>query len=125
MAKRPVVRRLLLFAAVTVVVAVTAQAGLWFVPFILGVAAGAVSMRRRRVVLPVVAGAIAGWTLPLWTLALRGYPAGATARAIAAFAGLPPHAFATVVVTLLLAALQVWAGAWLVRALAPESARQN
>jgi hypothetical protein len=108
-------KRLLLFAGVAGVTALTAWAGLWFVPF----AAGAASLRWRRVVLTAVAGAVAGWALPLWILALRGQPSGATARVIAALAGLPPHAFVTVAVTLLLAALQVWCGAWLARALAP------
>lgn len=113
------VRRLLLFAFVAAVTALTAWAGLWFVPFVAGVAVGAASLRWRRLVLAAVAGAVAGWALPLWILALRGRPAGATARVIAALAGLPPHAFVTVALTLLLAALQVWTGAWLARALAP------
>ncbi|HEX6452998.1 MAG TPA: hypothetical protein VF060_26505 [Trebonia sp.] len=116
------VRRLLLFAGVAAVTALTAWAGLWFVPFVAGVAAGAASRRWRRIVLVTVAGAVAGWALPLWILALRGQPAGAAARTIAALAGLPPHAFVTVVVTLLLAALQVWVGAWLARALTPGPA---
>ena len=105
--------------AVAVVVAATAAAGWWFVPFVAGVAAGLLSLRWRRVVVPAVLGAVAGWALPLWILALRGYPAGATAHAIAAFAGLPPYATVAIVVTLLLAALQVLAGAWLARAFAP------
>jgi hypothetical protein len=53
----------------------------------------------------------------MWLLALRGLPAGATARAIASLAGLPPYAAITIVATLLLAALQALAGAWLTRAL--------
>jgi hypothetical protein len=65
-------------------------------------------------------GAVAGWALPLWILALRGLPTGATARAIAAFAGIPPYAAVAVVVTLLLAGLQTLVGAWLARALAPR-----
>ena len=112
-----------LFAVVAIVVAATAQAGLWWVPFIAGVLAGLASLRwpylrPTRVVLVTVAGAVVGWALPLWIMALLGYPSGATARAIAGFAGLPPYAFVTVVVTLLLAALQVLAGTWLARALA-------
>ena len=46
--------------------------------------------------------------------------AGATARAIASLAGLPPHAAVTIVATLLLATLQALAGAWLTRALLPR-----
>lgn len=113
-------RRLLVFAVAAVVVAVTAQLGLWFVPFIAGVAAGLLSLRWRHVVISAAAGATAGWGLPLWILALRGFPSGATARAIAGFAGLPPHAAVLVVVTLLLAFLQAVAGAWLARAFAPR-----
>jgi hypothetical protein len=111
------VRRLAVFAVVTLVVAGTSALGLWFVPFVAGVAAGLLSLRRPKVVPAAVAGAVAGWGLPLWILALRGLPAGATARAIAALAGIPPYAVVAVVVTLLLAALQTLAGAWLARAL--------
>ena len=114
------VRRLAVFAVVAAVVAATAAAGLWFVPFVAGVAAGLLSLRRPRVVPAAALGAVAGWALPLWILALRGLPAGATARAIAALAGIPPYAAVAVVVTLLLAALQTLAGAWLARALAPR-----
>jgi hypothetical protein len=116
-------RRLAVFVAiavtVAVVVAATAAAGAWFVPFVAGVAAGLLSLRWPGVVIAAVLGAVAGWALPLWILALRGYPAGATAHAIAALAGLPPYAAVTIVATLLLAALQALAGAWLARALAP------
>ena len=80
------VRRLAVFAAVAVVVAATAAAGLWFVPFVAGVAAGLLSRRRPGIVPAAALGAIAGWAVPLWILALRGLPAGATARAIAACA---------------------------------------
>ena len=113
-------RRLAIFVVVTLVVAVTAAAGLWFAPFVAGVAAGLLSLRRPKAVPAAVAGSVAGWALPLWILALRGLPAGATARAIAALAGIPPYAAVAIVVTLLLAALQTLAGAWLVRALAPR-----
>jgi hypothetical protein len=113
-------RRLLIFVVVPIVVALTAAAGLWFVPFVAGVAAGLLSLRRPKAVPAAVAGSVAGWALPLWILALRGLPAGATARAIAALAGIPPYAAVTVIVTLLLAALQTLAGAWLARALTPR-----
>ena len=108
------------FVVLTAVVAVTAQAGAWFVPFIAGVGAGVASFRWRRMVLLAVAAAVVGWAIPLWVLALRGLPAGATARAIASLAGLPPYAAVTIVATLLLTALQALAGAWLTRALFPR-----
>ena len=77
------------FVVLTAVVAATAEAGAWFVPFIVGVAAGVASLRWRRMVVLAVFAAVAGWAIPLWLLALRGLPAGATARAIASLAGLP------------------------------------
>jgi hypothetical protein len=117
------VRRLAVFATVAVVVAAATVAGWWFVPFVAGVAAGLLALLRPGVVLAAALGAVAGWALPLWILALRGYPAGATAHVIAALAGLPPYATVTVVATLLLAALQVLAGAWLARAFAPARIR--
>ena len=68
--------------------------------------------------------AVPGYALPIWIMALRGMPVGATGRVIAGLAGLPPHAPVTVVVTLLLAALQALVGTWLARALLPR-ARQR
>jgi hypothetical protein len=105
------------FVVLAAVVAATAEAGAWFVPFLVGVVAGVASLRWRRMVVLAVSAAVVGWAIPLWVLALRGLPAGATARAIASLAGLPPYAAVTIVATLLLAALQALAGAWLTRAL--------
>ena len=99
-----------------------AYLGAWWVPFPVGVAVGlpvVAGRLGRGGVLAVTAGAVLGWALPLWTMALSSLPAGATARAIAALAGLPPYAAVAVAVTLLLAALQVLAGAWLARAVFP------
>jgi hypothetical protein len=101
-----------------------AWAGVWFTPFLAGLATGALSARwRRGVVLPAVAGAVAGWAFPIWVLALSGQPVGATARSIAALAGIPPYAGVTVFVVLLLAALQAFCGAWLARAVLPPGGR--
>jgi len=82
---RPAGARLTLRVAVFVVAAAAcgllAWAGAWFVPFLAGLAAGALSARGWRwVVLPAAAGAVVGWAFPLWVLALRGQPVGATAR---------------------------------------------
>jgi hypothetical protein len=99
-----------------------AYLGAWWVPFPVGVAAGlpvVAGRLGRGGVLAVTAGAVLGWALPLWTMALSSLPVGATARAIAALAGLPPYAGVAVAVTLLLAALQVIVGAWLARAAFP------
>jgi hypothetical protein len=120
------VKRLIVFIVVAIVVAATAQAGLWWVPFVAGVAAGLLPPERAgRIVLAAAAGAAAGWGLPLWILSLRGYPAGATARVIAALAGIPPYAAVVVVIALLLAFLQAVVGAWLARALVPRRYRQG
>jgi hypothetical protein len=115
------VNRILVFVAVALVVAACAEAGAWYVPFILGLVSGAASSRLAfpSVRLTVLA-AVLGCVLPIWAMALSGLPVGATARAIAGLAGLPPHAGVTVVVTLLLAALQVLVGAWLARAVLPR-----
>jgi hypothetical protein len=113
------------FVVLAAVVAATAWAGAWFVPFIAGIGAGVASLRWRRMVLLAVAAVVVGWAIPLWVLALRGLPVGATARTIASLAGLPPYAPVTIVVTLLLAALQALAGAWLARAVLPRTWRRS
>ena len=117
-------------AALVVAAAATALGawlGAWWVPFLVGLAAGTLGRTgtlgragARGVVLPAVAGAILGWAVPLWALALDGQPVGATAKVIAGLAGLPPYAWVTVTVVLLLAALQVLAGAWLARGVIPR-----
>ena len=122
---RPTLGWVLGVVVLAAVVAATAWAGLWFVPFVAGVAAGVASLRWRRMVLLAVTGSVAGYVLPIWIMALRGMPVGATGRVIAGLAGLPPHAAVTVVATLLLAALQALAGAWLARALLPRGWRRR
>ncbi|HEY6496791.1 MAG TPA: hypothetical protein VIZ43_26235 [Trebonia sp.] len=98
--------------------------GAWWVPFLAGAGTGVLHRTWRPMprgaLLAAVLGALLGWALPLWIMALASLPAGATARAIAALAGLPAYAWVTVVVTLLLAALQVLVGAWLARAILPR-----
>jgi hypothetical protein len=105
----------------------TAAAGLWFGPFVVGLLAGLVSRPggwRMRVAAPVAATmAVAGWGIALWWPALHGQPSGATARVIAALAGLPPHAAAGIALTLLIALAQAVVGAWLGRVLVPRRAR--
>lgn len=115
-------RRLAALVIALAVCSLGAYLGAWWVPFPVGVAVGlpvAAGRAGRGGLLAVTAGAVLGWALPLWTMALSSLPAGATARAIAALAGLPAHAAVGVAVTLLLAALQVLAGAWLARAVFP------
>jgi hypothetical protein len=108
-----------------VVIAVAAEFGLWFVPFVIGVLAGVAARRsgwRLRWALPgVIVMAAAGWAIPLLWQVVRGQPVGATARAIAALAGLPPHAAIGIIVTLLLACLQAVVGLWLGRSVTPRT----
>jgi len=122
-------RRLAVLVTAAAACAVGAWLGAWWVPFLVGLGAGVLSAGvsraaaprgKRGAVLPAVTGATGGWLIVLWVLALAGQPAGATARAIAAIAGLPPYALVTVLVVALLAALQVLAGAWLARAVIPK-----
>ena len=113
-----------------------AMVGLWFMPFLTGLAAG-VAMRwgewRLRVTIPaVLIMAAGGWALALWAAAMRGMPIGPTARTIAQVAGLPAAATpivglpaaATLIVgiTLAVSVVQAMAGLWLGRALTPRRA---
>jgi hypothetical protein len=119
-----------LLACLAAVVIITAGAllGLWFIPFLAGLAAGLAAHAghwRLRVTLPVTAViAAGGWGVALWWLVLRGMPEGAVAREIAALAGLPPYAPVAVAVTLLVAVIQAAAGLWLGRALMPGYGRR-
>ncbi|HEY0718644.1 MAG TPA: hypothetical protein VGD68_13580, partial [Streptosporangiaceae bacterium] len=71
------------------VIAGAAELGLWFVPFLVGLAAGLLQPRldwRLRHTLPaVLAMTVVGWGVPLyWPALIQDQPAGATARVIAA-----------------------------------------
>jgi hypothetical protein len=110
----------------TLVIAGGAELGLWFVPFVVGLAAGLLLARagwRLRHTMPaVLVMALLGWGVPLyWPAVVQGQPAGATARVIAALAGVPPHAVFGVVFTLLVGVLQAVVGLWLGRALTPRA----
>jgi hypothetical protein len=120
-----VVKRLAVLLLALVVCWLGAYLGAWWVPFPVGVAVGmpvVAGWLGRGGLLAATAGAVLGWALSLWAMALSSLPVGATARAIAALAGLPPYAGVAVVVTLLLAMLQVLAGGWLARAVFPGTA---
>jgi hypothetical protein len=118
--------RLVVLVVAAVACALGAWLGAWWIPFLVGVGTGVLhrAWRRmpRRSLWPAVAGALLGWALMLWIMAVASLPVGATARVIAALAGLPPYAGVAVAVTLLLAALQVLVGAWLARAVLPRPA---
>ncbi len=108
------------------VIALTAELGWWFVPFLAGLAVGLIARRLgwrlRRTIPAVLVMTLVGWGVPLyWPVLVQGQPAGATARVIAALAGLPPYAFTGVLVTLLVAVLQAVVGLWLGLALMPRA----
>jgi hypothetical protein len=115
-----------LLAAVSGVAAVAAGAlaGWWFLPFVLGTAAGVASryarLRLRTVSVAVAVCAAAGWGAALAWPALHSLPEGAVARVIAALAGLPPYAVVAFAATLLVAAVQALCGLWLGRAVTPQ-----
>src|ERR1039458_4137313 len=79
-----------------VVIAGGTSLGWWFVA---GAAAGIAARygrwRLRVALLAVTLMAAAGWGIPLCWSAWRGSAVGATARVVAALAGLPPHAAGT------------------------------
>ena len=110
------------------ILALGALAGLWYLPFLVGLAIGVTARYGRlrlRVSLPsVVFVAAAGWAAALAWLMLRDrLPERSVARTIAALGGLPAHAAVGIAVTLLVAAIQAAVGLWLGRALAPGHAR--
>ena len=123
----PVLAWLLAAIAMTGLIWAAAAAGIWFMPFLAGLAAGIAARFggwRLRVTLPaVVIMTAAGWGLALWIPALAGLPVGATGRVIAALAGLPASAVTGVGVALAVGALQGLAGLWLGRALTPRPPR--
>jgi hypothetical protein len=111
------------FAGIAVIVA-GAWFGLWFLPFVVGVVAGLADRFGNwggRIMLPAVAAmAVVGWAIPLCWSALHGEPLAATARVVAALAGLPPYAALAITLTLLVAVIQAAVGLWLGRALTPR-----
>lgn len=117
---------LVVMLAGTVIIALTAELGWWFGPFLTGLAVGLVAPRQgwrlRHTVPAVLVMTLAGWGVPLyWPAVVQNQPVGATARVIAALAGLPAYAFTGVLVTLLVAVLQAVVGLWLARALTPDA----
>jgi hypothetical protein len=119
---------LLAWLACIALLAVGALAGLWFLPFAVGLGTGLAAhagrLRLRTALTAVVVAAAAGWGAALAWLTLRdGLPEPAVARTIAALGGLPAQAAAGIAATLVVAVIQAVAGLWLGRALAPGHAR--
>jgi hypothetical protein len=112
----PLLAALLAWAVTAALLGLGAGLGWWFLPFAAGIVAGAGPWRTLPAVGLVVLAVIAGWGAALWWPALSGAPAGATARAIAALAGLPPHAVIGVAATVGIGILQAVVALWLARA---------
>jgi hypothetical protein len=103
-------------AATAALLGLGAAYGLWFLPFVAGIAAGAGPWRARPGLGLVVLAVTVGWSGALWWPALSGAPVGATARVVAALAGLPPYSAVGVAGPLLVGILQAVAAFWLARA---------
>ncbi len=110
------VRWLAACAAAAALLGLGAGFGLWFLPFVAGLAAGAARWRARSALALVVVAVAAGWGAELWWPTLTGAPEGATARAVAALAGLPPYAGVGIAGTLLVGIVQGAVAVWLARA---------
>jgi hypothetical protein len=122
---QPITLLVLLALAGAALTGWTAMLGLWFVPLVVGVATGIVAhwgeWRLRATVPAVIAMSAAGWGAALIEPAVRGLPIGATARVIAALAGLPAYAAVGIAGTLAVSVLLGLVGLWLGRALTPRS----
>jgi hypothetical protein len=112
----PLLAALMGCAATAALLGQGAGLGWWFLPFAAGIVAGAGPWRTLPALGLVVLAVVVGWGAALWWPALSGAPAGATARVIAALAGLPPHAAVGVAATLLIGILQAVVAFWLARA---------
>jgi hypothetical protein len=93
-----------------------ARFGLWFLPFVAGIAAGAGPWRVRPALGLVVLAVAVGWSAAFWWPALSGAPLGATARTVAALGGLPPYAAVGLAGPLLVGVGQAVVAFWLARA---------
>jgi hypothetical protein len=100
---------------------------LWYLPVIVGVLTGIAARwgawRTRVSILAVILMCAGGWGAALGWYSVRGQPVGATARAIAAIAGLPPYAAVTIAAALGVSVLLGLTGLWLGRALTPRPSR--
>ena len=107
-------------------IAAAAALGWRFVPFLAGLAGGAAAGRPLAEARGGPGGRGRGRGRMGGAAGLAGQagpPVGATARVVAALAGLPPHAAVAIAVTLLVAVLQALAGLWLGWSLVPRPGR--
>jgi hypothetical protein len=119
----------LAFAAGAAAVAGGAVVGLFFIPFLVGLATGLVARWggwRLRVTLPAaVVMAVLGWGIPLAWQAWHAEPRGPTPRTMAGVLGFPSHGAGGTIAVLLAGVLQAPAGVWLGRVLAACRARRT
>jgi hypothetical protein len=96
----------------------------WFAPVVVGVLTGIAAKWGAwpgRVTVPaVVLMCAGGWGGALVYYSVRGAPVGATARTMAAIAGLPPYAAVGVAAAIGLSIVFGLTGLWLGRALTPR-----
>ena len=89
--------------------------GVWWSPFVVGLALGAAD-RRARVAVPVGAAiGLLAWAIPLAAVHIQ-YGLGPTAQSLAAIMGFDHRGAVPVVLTLLVGTLLGATGAWLVSA---------
>ena len=89
--------------------------GLWWAPFVVGLALGAVTQRARIAAPAGAAIGLLAWFIPL-AVAQERYGLGATAQSLAAIMGFDHRGAVPVVLTLLVGTLLGATGAWLVSA---------
>ena len=123
----PSLARVFLALGGVAVIGGAAMIGLWFLPLIAGVLTGIAArfweFRLRAAVLAVLFMCGGGWGAALIAFSAKGQPVGATARVLAAVAGLPAYAAVAIACTLAVSMLLGLTGLWLGRALTPRSAR--
>jgi hypothetical protein len=98
--------------------------GLWWAPFVVGLALGAI-VPRARIALPTgAATGLVAWLVPL-AVAHERYGVGPTAGSLAAIMGFDHQAAVPVVLTLLVGTLLGLTGAWLASAIRSLTARRG
>jgi hypothetical protein len=86
--------------------------GVWWAPFVAGVVAGLFIVRGRRALVAGALVGLAGWGVPLASAQLQ-YGLGKTAFSLAAIMGFNGASTVPVALTLIVAVLLGFSGAWL------------
>jgi hypothetical protein len=90
--------------------------GLWWAPFVVGAALGAIQPRARIALATGAGVGLLAWLIPLAVTHQR-YGLGPTAKSLAAIMGFDHQAAAPVILTLLVGTLLGLTGAWLAGAI--------